>query len=63
MKTIIESVSIAEKGPPSQKRIQIYHYMSTLCGNKGVSTYLVKSGVLSILAKQLKDMSHVEVYV
>lgn len=63
MKTVLDTVSVSEKGPPSQKRIQLYHYMSGLCGNHAVSTYLIKNGALTVLSKQLKEVNHVEVYV
>lgn len=61
LKTILDNISVTEKGPPSQKRIQIYHYMAALCANKTVATYLVNHNALGILSRQLKEVTHAEV--
>lgn len=63
LKTILENISVSERGPPSQKRIQLYHYLVALCGNSAVSTFMVNNNALGILTKQIKDVSHVEVRV
>ena len=61
MKAILDNINSSEKGPPSQKRIQLLHYMASFCSDKGVSGYLVKNEVLSMLARQLKEITHTEV--
>lgn len=61
MKAILDNINSSEKGPPSQKRIQLLHYMATFCSNSAVATFLVKNEVLTMLAKQLKEVAHTEV--
>ncbi|KAK3602625.1 hypothetical protein CHS0354_034209 [Potamilus streckersoni] len=61
LKCILDTVSVVEKGPPSQKRINLLHYIVTISTSSLVSTHLVKNNVLIVLAKQLKDVTHVEV--
>ena len=61
MKAILDNINSSEKGPPSQKRIQLLHYMAAFCSNSAVATYLVKNEVLAMLAKQLKEVAHTEV--
>ncbi|XP_052237565.1 serine/threonine-protein kinase ULK4-like isoform X3 [Dreissena polymorpha] len=61
LKTLLDTVSTSEKGPPSQKRIQVYHYMTVLCQNRAASTYLMNNGALVMLTKQLKEVTHAEV--
>ena len=61
MKAILDNINSSEKGPPSQKRIQLLHYMASFCSDKAVAAYLVRSDVLSMLARQLKEVSHTEV--
>ncbi|XP_053386677.1 serine/threonine-protein kinase ULK4-like isoform X1 [Mercenaria mercenaria] len=63
LKTILDTISVSEKGPPSQKRIQLYHYLVALCSNTGVSTYLMKNNAVNVLTRQLKEVTHAEVRV
>ena len=39
----------------------LLHYLATFCSNNAVSAYLVKNDVLSMLGRQLKEVTHSEV--
>ena len=61
MKAILDNINSSEKGPPSQKRVHLLHYMASFCSDKAVAAYLVKNEVISMLARQLKETTHTEV--
>ncbi|XP_052814405.1 serine/threonine-protein kinase ULK4-like isoform X2 [Mya arenaria] len=63
LKALLDNISTSEKGPPSQKRIQVYHYMAALCNCKEAATYLANNNAFSVLTKQLKEVTHAEVRV
>lgn len=63
VKSIVECLSVSEKGPPSQKRIHLLHYLTGIATNSAIATALVKQAVLTCLCKVVKDTSHIEVYV
>ncbi|VDI57338.1 serine/threonine-protein kinase ULK4 [Mytilus galloprovincialis] len=61
VKSIVECLSIGEKGPPSQKRIHLLHYLTGISTNSMVATALVKQGILTSLCKVVKDTTHLDV--
>nr|XP_034324271.1 serine/threonine-protein kinase ULK4 isoform X2 [Crassostrea gigas] len=61
IKAIIDGLSINEKGPPSQKRIHLLHYLTGLSTNPQVATALTRNNVLSVLAKVVKETQHLDV--
>lgn len=61
VKSIVECLNTAEKGPPSQKRIHLLHYLTSISTNSLVATALVKQGVLTILCRVIKDTAHLDV--
>ncbi|XP_048734641.2 serine/threonine-protein kinase ULK4-like isoform X2 [Ostrea edulis] len=61
MKAISDGLSINEKGPPSQKRIHLLHYLTGLSTNSQVATQLTRSNILSVLAKVVKETQHLDV--
>ncbi|ESO86237.1 hypothetical protein LOTGIDRAFT_220770 [Lottia gigantea] len=61
IKTVVDSISHVEKGPPSQKRIQLLHYTTTITTDSKISYHLIRNQAIYILAKQLKDIQHVDV--
>ncbi|KAK3093040.1 hypothetical protein FSP39_010415 [Pinctada imbricata] len=60
-KSIIDCLSVAEKGPPSQKRIHLLHYMTGLATASKVSDVLLKQGVVTVLTKVVKETQHLDV--
>lgn len=61
VKSIVECLSTAEKGPPSQKRIHLLHYLAGIASNATMATALVKQALLTCLCKVVKDTTHIEV--
>ncbi|XP_041374855.1 serine/threonine-protein kinase ULK4-like isoform X2 [Gigantopelta aegis] len=61
MKQILDNISQPEKGPPSQKRIHLLHYVASIASSPFVASLLLQSNALSIMGRQLKDTPHVEV--
>lgn len=61
IKAIIDGLSINEKGPPSQKRIYLLHYLTGLSTNPQVATAITRNNVLSVLAKVVKETQHLDV--
>ncbi|XP_071163636.1 serine/threonine-protein kinase ULK4-like isoform X2 [Mytilus edulis] len=61
VKSIVECLSIGEKGPPSQKRIHLLHYLTGISTNSMVATALTKQGILTSLCKVVKDTTHLDV--
>jgi hypothetical protein len=61
VRSIVDCLNIAEKGPPSQKRIHLLHYLTGISTNSLVATALVKQGMLTALCKVVKDTSHLDV--
>lgn len=61
IKAISDGLSISEKGPPSQKRIHLLHYLTGLSTNPQVATALTRNNLLSVLAKVVKETQHLDV--
>ncbi|XP_062580885.1 serine/threonine-protein kinase ULK4-like isoform X2 [Saccostrea cucullata] len=61
IKAIYDGLSINEKGPPSQKRIHLLHYLTGISTNPQVATQLTKHHILSVLAKVVKETQHLDV--
>lgn len=60
--TIVESVGLTEKGPPSQKQIQLLNYIATISSsNDQIANALVHHGILTILCRQIKDNQQIEI--
>ncbi len=56
MSQLLEQISAAEKGPPSQKRLHLLNYVGAIAGaDTGVANRLVDAGILSLLAKQARE--------
>ena len=60
-KSIVDGLSIIEKGPPSQKRIHLLHYLTGLATNSKVAEVMLRQGVMAILAKVVKETQHIDV--
>lgn len=58
--TIMDSLSVTEKGPPSQRQIQLFNYIATICSNGHIANALVRLGVLTLLSRQIKDTQQME---
>ena len=57
---LIESIGTPERGPVSQKRVQLLNYVATIGGNSQLANALVAAGMLNTLALQFKDASLLE---
>ena len=61
LSAVIEGVSQMEKGPPSQKQIQLLNYIATIGGSNGnIANIMMRLGLFNRLAKQVKDCQQVE---
>ncbi|XP_059156600.1 serine/threonine-protein kinase ULK4-like [Physella acuta] len=60
-KAVIENITQTEKGPPSQKRIHLLHYLICVASCRQLSTAMVQHGLLGAIAKQMKESSHVDI--
>ncbi|KAL8565090.1 hypothetical protein ACOMHN_005293 [Nucella lapillus] len=63
MRAVVEGVGVGEKGPPSQRRVQLLHYAASVASTSACATALVVNNALGIFAHQLKDCPHQEVRV
>ena len=63
MKQILDNVSQTEKGPPSQKRFHLLHYVASIASSPFVASLLLQNNALCIMGRQLKETPHVEVWV
>ncbi|XP_076458728.1 serine/threonine-protein kinase ULK4-like isoform X2 [Babylonia areolata] len=61
MRAIVEGVGAGEKGPPSQKRIQLLHYAASIASTGACATALVVNNALVVMAHQLRDCPHQDV--
>lgn len=61
VKSIMDNLCNTEKGPPSQKRIHLLHYLVSVVSCASVSTLMVKQNALTVLAKVVKETQHLEV--
>ncbi|GFR84606.1 serine/threonine-protein kinase ULK4 [Elysia marginata] len=57
---ICENITVAEKGPPSQKRIQLLNYIVSVSSCKQISTALTQLGLLGTMTKQIRESSHLD---
>ncbi|KAJ8308456.1 LOW QUALITY PROTEIN: hypothetical protein KUTeg_013330 [Tegillarca granosa] len=61
MKLIVDNLSSTEKGPPSQKRIHLFHYLVGVANSESLATALVKLNALNIMAKVVKETQHIDI--
>ncbi|KAK7111983.1 serine/threonine-protein kinase ULK4-like isoform X2 [Littorina saxatilis] len=61
MKAIVDSIGCGEKGPPSQRRIQLLNYAASVASNSACATALVHSNGLAVMGHQVRDCQHQEV--
>ena len=57
---ITDTLSLQEKGPPSQKRIHVINYMGTIARVPNVANHLVQCSCINVLAKQARDAQTIE---
>jgi hypothetical protein len=58
---VCEALGTTEKGPVSQKRLHLLHYIGSIASaSSRVSNRLVHAGVLSVLCRLVKEAQHVE---
>ena len=57
MNQLIEQLTSAERGPPSQKRLHLLNYIGcTASADMLVANLMVRHGMLAALARQVKDV-------
>jgi len=61
IRTIVDSVGAGEKGPPTQRRIQLLHYAASLASSSACATALIHSNALVVMAHQIRDCQHQDV--
>jgi len=49
-----------EKGPPTQKRVHLLTYATTLCSSSPYADFMVERNLINLLVKQLKDAQHID---
>lgn len=57
---IQEALSVPEKGPPSPKLAHLLNYMATVASVPEVANKLTSMGVLSLLARLIKETQHAD---
>ncbi|GFO05468.1 serine/threonine-protein kinase ulk4 [Plakobranchus ocellatus] len=60
-KAMCDNVTVAEKGPPSQKRIQLLNYIVAVSSCRRLSTALTQLGLLGTLTKLIRESSHLDI--
>ncbi|BFZ15632.1 hypothetical protein BsWGS_18671 [Bradybaena similaris] len=60
-KAITDSIAQIEKGPPSQKRLQLLNYIVCVASCKQLSTALTQYGLIGTMVKQIKDSTHLDI--
>lgn len=57
---VMESVNITEKGPTSQKQIQLFNYIGSICSKSCIANALVRHGIVTLFSRQVKDTQQLE---
>lgn len=60
LKIIVDNIGCPEKGPPSQKRVNLLNYVGSIAANSLIAGYLVRMGALGVLARQVKETQHLD---
>ncbi|CAH1788788.1 unnamed protein product [Owenia fusiformis] len=60
---ILDTLATPEKGPPSQKRMHFLNYVTAICYNDELASYLMNKGIIGSLVKHIKDNSTLELRV
>ena len=57
---LIDTVTAAEKGPPSQKKIHLLNYAASISSTTLVADHMVKMGAVNAFAKMAKEAQQPE---
>jgi len=57
---VCENLRLPERGPPSQKHVQLFNYVGTIGAHGVLANMLAQGDVFCILAKQAKDTHQME---
>lgn len=60
---IVESLASVERGPATQKHIQLLNYCSAICAVEQIADFMVNHNILSVLAHHIKESQQIEVLV
>ena len=60
IRAIVDSVGSGEKGPPTQRRIQLLHYAASVASSAACATALVHCNALMVMAHQIRDCQNQE---
>ncbi|XP_067686194.1 serine/threonine-protein kinase ULK4-like isoform X2 [Haliotis asinina] len=61
IRQILDNVAMSEKGPPSQKRIHLLHYLVQVTTTPFIASLLLHNNAIAIMGRQLKETQHIEV--
>ena len=61
MRAVVDNFSGGEKGPPSQRKIQLLHYAASIASNPACATALIHCNLLQVAAQQIKECSNQDV--
>ena len=61
IRAIVDGIGSGEKGPPSQRRIQLLHYAASLASSSSCATALIHSNALVVMAHQIRDCQNQDV--
>ena len=60
LSAVCENLHVPERGPPSQKHVQLLNYVGTIGVHGVLANILAQGDIFSILAKQAKDTHQME---
>ena len=60
-KAITDTLAQVEKGPPSQKRIQLLHYITCVASCRPLASALTQNGILGTMTKLVRESSHLDI--
>ena len=61
VQTVVDAVATSERGPASQRKLQLLHYTATVAGSSAaVANLLIRRGVLGALTRLTKESAAVE---
>jgi len=63
MKAVMDGLTVSEKGPPSPRQVQLLNYVSNISSHPDLANALVNQGLLTVLARQVRDAQLIDVYV
>jgi hypothetical protein len=63
VRLVVDSLGSGEKGPPSQRRVQLLHYAASIASTPACATALVLSNVLAVCGRQIRDCPNQDVWV